>query len=516
MLRVSHFSQPSKSLKADLLVVAITPESQKKSEKKPAKQTFQRLSKQTNDLLENALGKGWESELHAREFKAKGFSEAVVFRCQHEQLRYVLFVGSSKPSTKGNQSHNSDAPVSSSYKQLGHSIGAHAIGLKAESVAILADTLTLDSVDAQQGLIEGLSLSSYKTPTFKKSQPKSFSVQSVALQAGNAINSAVVKRGQATASAITQARDWVNLPASHCTPSFFVKEAKRIAKTPGLRITVLDQAKLKQLKAGGILGVNAGSKEPPALVKISYKPSGSGKKVKKVAIVGKGVMFDSGGYSLKPAAGMMTMKCDMAGAAAVLATMQAIAALKPKIEVHCYIPIVENMVNSNALRPGDIIHLLGGKSVEVLNTDAEGRLILADALTLAVKDSPDVIIDLATLTGACVAALGPDYAGIFSNNDALAQGLIDAGHGAGENLWRLPLAKEYRKLLDSPVADLKNIGGSYGGAITAALFLKEFVGDLPWAHLDIAGPAFLDSASGILPRGGSGFGVATLVNFICS
>jgi leucyl aminopeptidase len=295
-----------------------------------------------------------------------------------------------------------------------------------------------------------------------------------------------------------------------------VKEAKRIAKATALRISILDQSKLKQIKAGGILGVNAGSNEPPALVKIVYKPSGISKKTKKVALVGKGVMFDSGGYSLKPAAGMMTMKCDMAGAAAVLATMQAIAVLKPRIEVHCYLPIVENMVNSKALRPGDIIHLLGGKSVEVLNTDAEGRLILADALTLAVKDKPDIIIDLATLTGACAAALGSDYAGLFSNNDALAQGLIDAGQGAGENLWRLPLAKEYRKMLDSPVADLKNIGGSFGGAITAALFLKEFVGDLPWAHLDIAGPAFLEGASAVSPRGGSGFGVATLVNFICS
>jgi leucyl aminopeptidase len=506
MLRVSQFSALHKSFKAELVVVALTAAT---SAKKSPSSSFDSstLSKSSKHLLDEVLGSAWQRELITREFKAKGFNDTLVLRSQSNKIRYIMFVGSSKQSKDEQLSFGE-------YRSLGYSIGSQALGLKTESIAILSDHLHLTNSDATKNLLEGIHLASYKSPTFKKTTAKPFLIKTLQLQGIASVST--IKKAQAIAQAVAQARDWVNLPASHCTPSFFVREAKRIAKTPGLTIVVLDKAKLKRMKAGGILGVNAGSTEPPALVKISYKPTSSGKKTKKIALVGKGVMFDSGGYSLKPAAGMMTMKCDMAGAAAVLATMQAVATLKPKVEIHCYIPIVENMVNSEALRPGDIIHLLGGKSIEVLNTDAEGRLILADALTLAVKERPDAIIDLATLTGACVAALGSDYAGLFSNNDALSDGLLSAGQQTGENLWRLPLAKEYRKMLDSPVADMKNIGGSSGGAITAALFLKEFVADTPWAHLDIAGPAFLESASGISPRGGTGFGVATLIQFLCS
>jgi leucyl aminopeptidase len=269
------------------------------------------------------------------------------------------------------------------------------------------------------------------------------------------------------------------------------------------------------MKAGALLAVAQGSEEPPYLLRLSYKPKRvTNKKV--IALVGKGVTFDSGGLSIKTGSGMETMKCDMSGAAAVIATMQAVATLKPGIEIRAYVPTTENMINGVATRPGDVVRAMSGKTIEILNTDAEGRLILADALHLAQQDKCDVIIDLATLTGACMVALGTDYAGLFSNNDGLTQRLQSAGDRAGERLWRMPLAKEYKNWIKSPVADIKNIGKSFGGAITAALFLEEFIGEVEWAHLDIAGPAFVDGESGYIKRGGVGFGVRTLLNYLRS
>ena len=266
--------------------------------------------------------------------------------------------------------------------------------------------------------------------------------------------------------------------------------------------------------ANSLLAVSYGSDQPPYLIRMTLKPKKKSSKV--IALVGKGITFDSGGLSIKPASGMEDMKIDMAGAAAVLGAMQALSELNPKVEVRAYIPTTENMTGGSATRPGEVAKAMSGKTIEILNTDAEGRLILADALCLAEKDGCDVIVDLATLTGACMVALGNDYAGLFSDDDKLVAALEVAATEAGERLWRLPLAKEYKKLIESSVADIKNTGGRYGGAITAALFLQEFITNKKtrWAHLDIAGPAATESEQGYIKRGGVGFGVRTLVNLV--
>jgi leucyl aminopeptidase len=272
---------------------------------------------------------------------------------------------------------------------------------------------------------------------------------------------------------------------------------------------VHDEAAIKRLKLGGLLGVNRGSAQPPRFVELTYEPAG--RATGTLALVGKGITFDSGGLSIKTGQGMMTMKCDMGGAAAVLAEMTVLPVVKPRARVRAFVPMTDNMTGPDATRPGDVLRIRNGKSVEVLNTDAEGRLILADALSLASEAKPDAIVDLATLTGACMVALGPSIAGLMGDETWVAQ-VRAAADRAGERVWPLPLPADYRKQLDSPVADLKNIGGQYGGSLTAGLFLKEFVGNgTAWAHLDIAGPAFLDAEDGENPKGASGFGVRLLV-----
>jgi leucyl aminopeptidase len=264
----------------------------------------------------------------------------------------------------------------------------------------------------------------------------------------------------------------------------------------------------------GLLAVNRGSLEEPRFIRIRYRPAGKARK--RVALIGKGITFDSGGLSLKQSKSMETMKLDMAGGAAVIATMSCLPKLGLDIEVTGYVPTTDNLPGQNAQKPGDVIRYMNGKTIEVLNTDAEGRLILADALALAAQQKPDYMINLATLTGACMTALGTQVGGLFSNHQPLADSLLRSGEDAGEKLWQLPLVKEYKELIKSGVADMKNIGGAHGGAITAALILQEFVGDTAWAHLDIAGPAFAESDNLLGPKGGTGFGVRTLIKFLLS
>jgi len=280
----------------------------------------------------------------------------------------------------------------------------------------------------------------------------------------------------------------------------------------GVKATVWDRKRIERERLGGLLAVNQGSANEPRFVQLSHRPAGA---VGHIALVGKGITFDSGGLSIKPAESMMTMKCDMAGAAAGLATVLAMPALGVPVAVTAYAPMTDNMTGGFAQRPGDVFTARNGTTVEVLNTDAEGRLVLADALALASEAKPDVIVDLATLTGACMVALGDKVAGVLSNDDALSDEVRAAATAAGEPMWPLPLVDDYRTMLDSTVADLKNIGSRYGGTITAGLFLREFVGEeIPWAHLDIAGPAFTESAPDDGPKGATGFGVRTLVAFV--
>ena len=367
-------------------------------------------------------------------------------------------------------------------------------------------------------IVEGTLSSSYafdKYKSDKSDKPKlsALTLASTDLQSPKSIENAV-EAARKVVPGLFLARDLTNEPASVSTPSYLGQQATKLLKGHGLKGEVWGSTKIRAAKMAGLLAVAQGSIEEPRFIKLVYTPSGKAKK--KIALVGKGITFDSGGLSLKPAGSMETMKRDMAGGATVLGVMSVIAQLKPQVQVTGYVPATENMPSGTAQRPGDIIRYSNGKTVEVLNTDAEGRLILADALINAVQDKPDVIIDLATLTGACVTALGNQIAGLFSNNDELAAALLQCSQESGEPLWRLPLVKEYKEDIKSTVADIKNTGSGSGGAIAAALFLQEFVNDVPWAHLDIAGPSFTSKDNGYIPKGATGFGVRTLVRYVMS
>jgi leucyl aminopeptidase len=327
----------------------------------------------------------------------------------------------------------------------------------------------------------------------------------------DAANEAAARRAQVLADAVALVRDLVNTGPSDLVPAALAAEAERVAAASGLDVQVLDEKQLAEEGYGGIVGVGQGSVHPPRLVRLEYAPAGA---AKTLVLAGKGITFDSGGLSLKPPKSMETMKSDMGGAAAVLAAMQAIAALKPAVRVVGYLAVAENMPGGAAQRPSDVITIHGGKTVEVLNTDAEGRLVLADALARSAADSPDLIVDVATLTGAQTVALGKRIAGVMGSDDAVASAVADAARRAGEAAWPMPLPDELRTGLDSTVADIANVSGDRaGGMLVAGLFLREFVPDgVHWAHLDIAGPSFNEnSAYGYTPRGGTGAAARTLV-----
>ncbi len=317
-----------------------------------------------------------------------------------------------------------------------------------------------------------------------------------------------VAHAEAVAAGVAMARDLINEPAGGKKPEVLADIAVSMAGDLGIDITVYDRDEIEAQGFGGLLAVSLGATNPPRMVVMNYRPEGA---EKTLALVGKGIVFDSGGLSIKPASGMETMKTDMSGAACVFGAIRAIATLGLKVNVMAITPLTENMTGGAAQRPGDIYKARNGKTVEVLNTDAEGRLVLGDGLALAAEDKPDLMIDIATLTGACMVALGKGIAGLFGSDDDSADQVEAAARRAGEKVWRMPVDKDLRSKLDSPIADLKNIGDRYGGAITAALFLQEFTDGLPWAHLDIAGPARADDDDGYIAKGGTGFSVATLV-----
>lgn len=365
-------------------------------------------------------------------------------------------------------------------------------------------------------LVEGTLLASYQFTKYRSDNRSSPPLRTVTLfrpglRKSTAIDESV-RKALDLAPGVYLARDLVNEPPSVMTARYLAEQAVKQCKGRGLSVEVWGKKKIEAMKLAGLLAVNRGSAEEPRFIIIRYKLAGKARK--KVSLIGKGITFDSGGLSLKPAKSMETMKLDMAGGAAIIGAMSRLPQFRPDIEVTGYIPTTDNLPGGNAQKPGDIIRYMNGKTVEVLNTDAEGRLILADGLALAARQKPDCMINLATLTGACMVALGTEVAGIFGNHQPLVDQLIRCGRDAGEKLWQLPLVKEYKEELKSSVADIKNIGGSYGGAITAALVLQEFVGNIPWAHLDIAGPAFTDKEAVTSPKGGTGFGVRTLLRFL--
>ena len=313
--------------------------------------------------------------------------------------------------------------------------------------------------------------------------------------------------------AVKLARDIVNEPPVYLTPSKLAEISETVANEGTIAIETFDKEEMLEMGMGALYAVSRGSVQPPKFIHLTYTPRS--KFSKTLAVVGKGITFDSGGLCIKPADSMLTMKMDMSGAAVVVGIMKAVSKLKPKIKVHGLIPASENMTGGDAYKPDDVIYAMNGKSIEIINTDAEGRLALSDALSYAVKDlKVNEIIDLATLTGACIVGLGSYTAGIMGNNEKLVDNILSSSENVGEKMWQLPLDGELKKEIKSKIADIKNVGSRWGGAITAALFLENFISQKPWVHIDIAGPAYLKDGNDVYPPGGTGFGVRTIINYI--
>ncbi|MBX7159254.1 MAG: leucyl aminopeptidase [Acidimicrobiia bacterium] len=485
MIEVTTTADPAESVVADVLVVGVT-----RGDAGPV------LSPDAA-AVDAASGGALTAFLEASSFEAKARETAAV-AVSGVGARMAVLAG------LGDPDQADVAALRSTCGAISRATG------DAVSVACALGAETgLDAVDCTRAVVEGWLLGTYKFTRFK-SEPEPVSTTALQVVGGDA---AAAARAAAVARATTLARDLSNRPAGDLTPSDLAAEAERIAATASLQVEVWDRDRIAAERLGGLQTVSAGSAQEPRLIRITYEPEVEATAT--LVLVGKGITFDSGGLSLKTADGMMTMKTDMSGAAAVIAAMSVLGELGPPVRVVGIVPASENMPSGKAVKPGDVFSARNGKTVEVLNTDAEGRLVLADALSLAVETEPDAIIDLATLTGACVVALGQEWAGYFSNDAALAEGIESASASAGEPVWRMPLVESYRKRLDSEVADLRNIAtGSGGGAITAALFLQQFTGDVAWAHVDIAGPSRVDSTDGHVVKGSSGFGAALLVDLV--
>ncbi|MBI2924004.1 MAG: leucyl aminopeptidase [Planctomycetes bacterium] len=358
-----------------------------------------------------------------------------------------------------------------------------------------------------QSVALGILLGSYEFDKYRQSKEHARAFDGVEVLGAP---DRALKTAEIYARGTILARDLVNTPAGDCAPRHLAETARKLAGA-NVKVTVWGPKEIEKKAMGGLIGIGKGSDEPYQFIMLKWE----GKKgAKKIAVCGKGITFDSGGLCIKPADGMGTMKCDMSGAAAVLGMFSVISELKPECTVYGYIPAAENMTGGSAVKTGDVLRTASGRTIEVNNTDAEGRVVLADALTIAREDKPDEILDLATLTGACVVALGDQVAGLFSNDDNLAAGIEAASKRAGERFWRMPIVPEYRELLKSEIADIKNSGGRWGGAIQGALFLQEWAGEQPWAHLDIAGPAFSEKGLPFCPPGGVGFAVRTLLEYV--
>lgn len=485
-MKITLGSHPLDSIKADLLVVPV-------GSKKPEKDAQVRK-------LDRLLGGQLLAHMKHREFSGK---HGAMLRIPGGGLAakelLLLGVGDGKPDP-------------AQFRRLGAE-ASHA-GRNRPTLALVPGKLKDAGLTA---LADGLVCGSYRYTEYLTGDrvPKT-PLQRVQLslpQAPTAAQRAAVRDGIAVGEGINTARDLVNCPPNDLTATEMAKVAVREMRAAGGKCKVFDKRGIEKLGMPLLLAVNRGSKEEPRFIHMSYRPPGT-KKLPKVVFVGKGLTFDSGGLCTKPPGSMLGMKCDMAGAAVTIGIMIAAARLKLPLEVHGLIGSTDNMSGSDAYRPGDVFPSRAGKSVEIINTDAEGRLVLADALAYATELSPDYLIDHATLTGAAMVALGNHRAALFSNDAALGKGYRSAAERSGEKYWQMPLDHEMRSQLKSTIADLKHTGSPYGGTITAALFLHEFVGDCKWAHLDIAGPSFLDGRKGTSPQGGTGFGVLTALEFL--
>jgi leucyl aminopeptidase len=382
------------------------------------------------------------------------------------------------------------------------------------TVPMSAGGLGQDADAVAQAIVEGALLGLYRFGRHKKPDEDEREIEDLTIIESDAAKLEALRSGIETGRVLAEATNWArdlaNEPANYLTPTEMASRAWSLAEELGLRCHVLERKDMEELGMDALLGVARGSHEPPKLIVLEYR--GAGDDAPTLGLIGKGITFDTGGISIKPAQGMQEMKGDMAGAAAVIAAMGAIARLKPKVNVTALAPATENMPGGGAQRPGDVVRAMNGKTIEVVNTDAEGRLILADALAYARKLNLSPVVDVATLTGAIIVALGRATMGAMTNNAALLERMRAAAASAGEKLWELPLLDEYEEQIKSDVADIKNVGNREAGSITAGLFLQEFVDDTPWVHLDIAGVDLVEKEKGILVKGSSGIPVRTLVN----
>ncbi|MGF1673343.1 MAG: leucyl aminopeptidase [Rivularia sp. (in: cyanobacteria)] len=461
----------------------------------------------TGDLanLDQKLAGALKELIDDEEFKAKPNSTAFT-RLSGGSIRKIILVGLGK----------AEALNAESLRCAAAAVAKLAKKQKCKSLAISLPTCHDDAAKTAQAITEGIQLALYQDNRFKSEpEEKETQVETVDLL-GLGGQEAAVTRADQIASGVMLARQLVAAPANEVTPVTMAEIAQTLASEHGLEIEILEKEDCEKLGMGAFLGVAQASDLPPKFIHLTYKPQGTPRR--KLAIVGKGVTFDSGGLNIKGAgSGIETMKMDMGGAAATLGAAKAIGQLKPDVEVHFISAAAENMISGHAMHPGDVLKASNGKTIEVNNTDAEGRLTLADALVFADKLGVEAIVDLATLTGACIVALGNDIAGLFTPSDELASELQKASESAGEKLWRMPMEEKYFEGLKSGIADMKNTGPRAGGSITASLFLKQFVKDTPaWAHLDVAGPVWTDKDNGYNPSGATGFGVRTLVNWVLS
>jgi len=459
----------------------------------------------TGDLAQlDRMLHGTLSELIAEtEFKGDAGSTAVTRVGSNSPIRKIIIVGLGKQDAF-------------KLDNLRRSSAASARIAKKERCKTLGITLPVwnyDSATTAQAIAEGVELALHQDNRFKSEpEDKGTQLERVDLL-GLEAQDAAIARAKAICTGVILARELVAAPANAVTPVTMAETAKEIAQEHGLQVEILEREDCERLGMGAFLGVAQASDLPPKFIHLTYKPEGTPRR--KLAIIGKGLTFDSGGLNIKGAgSGIETMKMDMGGAAATLGAAKAIGQLKPDVEVHFISAVTENMISGRAMHPGDILKASNGKTIEVNNTDAEGRLTLADALVFADKLGVDAIVDLATLTGACIIALGDNIAGLWSPDDAIASQITQASELAGEKFWRMPLEEKYFEGIKSPIADMKNTGPRGGGSITAALFLKEFVKETPWAHLDIAGPVWADKENGYNNAGATGYPVRTLVNWV--
>ena len=444
-------------------------------------------------------------------YKGKKGTELVLHQLQDTKAGRVIFMG---------LGDRADLTTEGFRQAAGKGIHLAQHEAAGDAVLVVPDGDTgndLAAEDILAALAEGALLSNHHQDRYK-SERTTRPLKSIRLQADAHLvrkSATPLKRIEAVCRGTLQARDWINLPANEKTPDLLARHMAKAARQHGVKATIMDEKKIRALKMGAILAVGAGSASPPRLLILEYTPP---KARGTIALVGKGVTFDAGGLNLKPTGSIELMKIDMAGAAAVAATVLAVAQTGSRQRIVGVIPLVENMVSGQAFRPGDIVRAINGRTIEIGNTDAEGRLILADALAYTAKTyRPRVMIDMATLTGACVVALGEKIAGLFSPDDQLRRLIEDAGRKSHERCWPMPLPEDYQELLKSDLADMRNIGpGRWGGAIVAALFLSEFVGKTRWAHIDIAGPAYQKKAQPYGQPGATGFGVRLLCRTIAA